>query len=196
MSNLMDYTKLESVVKKHLKPSRFEHSKGVAKVCSELSTRFLLDKEAGLYTGIFHDYARYYSDSEILKACRKGGVDISKEEEEKPMLLHGAAAALVMRDIVGDVTDSYLIAIRNHTLGSINMGLLGACLYVADYTEPNRKHLDDKDRKEILSLPTLEEMVLNILEREKKYYKEKGMTFANRTIELYNFLLGGGLFNS
>ena len=84
MSNLMDYTKLESVVKKHLKPSRFEHSKGVAKVCSELSTRFLLDKEAGLYTGIFHDYARYYSDSEILKACRKGGVDISKEEEEKP----------------------------------------------------------------------------------------------------------------
>ena len=80
MSNLMDYTKLESVVKKHLKPSRFEHSKGVAKVCSELSTRFLLDKDAGLYTGIFHDYARYYSDSEILKACRKGGVDISKEE--------------------------------------------------------------------------------------------------------------------
>ena len=76
------------------------------------------------------------------------------------------------------------------------MGLLGACLYVADYTEPNRKHLDDKDRKEILSLPTLEEMVLNILEREKKYYKEKGMTFAKRTIELYNFLLGGGLFNS
>ena len=27
-------------------------------------------------------------------------------------------------------------------------------------------------------------------------YKEKGMTFANRTLELYNFLLGGGLFNS
>ena len=196
MSYLMDYTKLESLVKKHLKPSRFTHSQGVAKVCSDLSSRFLLDKEAGVYTGIFHDYARYLSDSEILKLCKKGGVEISKEEAEKPMLLHGAAASLLMRDIVGDVPESYLIAIRHHTLGSLNMGLLGACLYVADYTEPNRKHLTNDDRDEIFSLPSLEEMVLNILNREKKYYKEKGMTFAERTTELYKFLQNGGLFNS
>lgn len=196
MSNLMDYTKLENIVKKHLKASRFEHSQGVAKVCSDLSTRFLLDKEAGLYTGIFHDYARYLSDSEILKICKKGGVEISKEEEDKPMLLHGAAASLLMRDIVGDVPESYLIAIRHHTLGSVNMGLLGACLYVADYTEPNRKHITNDDRNEIFSLPSLEEMVLNILEREKIYYKTKDMTFAARTVELYNFLKSGGLFNS
>lgn len=194
MSSLMDYTKLEKLVKKHLKSSRFEHSKGVAEVCSALSERFLCDKDAGLYTGIFHDWCRYDKDDEILNICKKANMDLSEEELNKPMLLHGAAAATLMPTIVGPVPESYTKAIRHHTLGSIDMGILGACLYIADYTEPNRKHITNDDRKEIFSLSSLEEMVMNILKREERYYKEKDMTFAKRTLKLFYFLEHGGLF--
>ena len=194
MSRLMDYTELEALVEKRLKPSRFIHSKGVAAVCSDLTVRFLSDKVPGLYTGIFHDWCRYMSDEELLSFCRGRITDMAREEEEKPMLLHGAAAALMMRDIVGDVPTSWLTAIRHHTLGSTEMGVLGACLYIADYLEPNRKHITESDRAMILSMATLEEMVLEILRREEEYYRISGMKRAERTAVLCTFLRNGGLF--
>ena len=194
MSKLMVYTELEELVRKQLKPSRFIHSQGVAEVCASLTERFLSDRTPGLYTGIFHDWCRYMSDEELLEYCRGRVDDIQIEEEEKPMLLHGAAAALMMRSIVGDVPSSWLTAIRHHTLGSVDMGVLGACLYIADYLEPNRKHITPEDRNMILSLPSLEEMVLEILSREEAYYRTSGMKRAVRTSILADFLEKGGLF--
>ncbi len=194
MSMLMDYTELEELVRKHLKPSRFIHSEGVAEVCSDLTERFLSDRVPGLYTGIFHDWCRYMSDEELLAACMGRISDIAPEEKEKPMLLHGAAASLVMKDIVGDVPSSWLHAIRHHTLGSADMGVLGACLYISDYLEPNRKHITAEDREMILSMPCLEQMVLEILRREEAYYKTSGMNRAGRTAILNDFLLNGGFF--
>lgn len=194
MSALMDYTELCSVVSSMEKESRYVHSQGVASVASALLGRFIDDPVPGLYTGIFHDAYRYMDGPELLSLSEEGGVDICPEERENPMLLHGAVAALRFPSVAGECPQSWLTAIRHHTLGSRDMGVIGAALYIADYTEPGRKHITDEERTRIFTKRTLEEMVLAILYREKKYSAEIDRPMAGRTLELLAFLEEGGRF--
>lgn len=194
MSSLMDYTELCRLVSSMEKESRYVHSQGVASVASTLLERFTGDPVPGLYTGIFHDAYRYMDGPELLQLSEEGGVDIVPEERANPMLLHGAVAALRFPSVVGDAPLSWLKAIRHHTLGSTDMGIIGAALYIADYTEPGRKHITDEERTRIYTKRTLEEMVLAILYREKKYSSEIDRPMAERTIELMTFLEEGGHF--
>ena len=101
-----------------------------------------------------------------------------------------------MRRDVGPVPESWVRAVRFHTLGSKDMGTLGAIIYIADYSEPGRKHIDDDERKRIFSLSSLEAMVLHILDSQNRYFKERGISNARITDELYSFLGDGGRFES
>ena len=105
-------------------------------------------------------------------------------------------AAFHMRADIGLVPESWVRAVRFHTLGSKDMGALGAVIYIADYCEPGRKHIDDEERKRIFSLASLEEMVLHILASQNRYFKERGISNARITDELYSFLGDGGRFES
>lgn len=194
MSALMDYTELCKVVSSMEKESRYIHSEGVASVASSLLSRFIDDPVPGMYTGIFHDAYRYMEGDELLRISEEGGIDICPEERANPMLLHGAVAALRFTSVAGECPASWLSAIRHHTLGSRDMGLIGAALYIADYTEPGRKHITDEERTRIYTKRTLEEMVLAILYREKKYSAEIDRPTAGRTLDLMEFLEKGGRF--
>ena len=99
-----------------------------------------------------------------------------------------------MRDDVGPVPLSYVKAVRFHTLGSPEMGRLGAAVYIADYSEPGRRHLDDEERKRIYSHESLEEMVGYIIEKQNEYFRKEGIRNASITDELYSFLARGGRF--
>ncbi|MCR5731832.1 MAG: HD domain-containing protein [Sphaerochaetaceae bacterium] len=187
------YEEIRERVKSNMKESRFIHSEGVAEMASYLSKRFLDDSESGRVAGIFHDYCRYMGNDELLSFCSSLN-DIVPEEREKPMLLHGAAAGLVFRKLYPEYGNEYYLAMRHHTLGSIDMGVLGACVYIADYAEKGRKHITDKDREEILSEKTLEAMVLNILGREKKYRESLNENMAGVSKALMEYLEKGGVF--
>jgi len=194
MRRVITCTELEDIVRGMLKESRFVHSQGVAKVSSALSARFLGSPEPGYMAGIFHDAYRYMDGRDALKLCKRKKAKTSKFERENPVLLHGLVAALNFRKVAGPVPDSYLKAVRHHTLGSVSMGVLGACVYVADYIEPGRKHISAEDKDKIFNMPTLEGMVFEILTRERKYAKEVGRKVAPRSQRLYSFLKKGGKF--
>ena len=194
MSRIMGYTELKRMMEQKLPQKRFLHSLGVAETAKMLAERFSLDSEAALICGIYHDSYRYISAEEALKEVRMYSISIFKEEEENENLLHAPIAAYHMREDVGPVPSSYIKAVRYHTLGSKDMGALGAVIYIADYTEPGRKHLDDEERVRIYSEPTLEGMVRYIIEKQNVYFKAKGIANAAVTDELYDFLLKGGRF--
>ena len=67
-------------------------------------------------------------------------------------------------------------------------------MYIADYAEKGRKHLDDEERSRILSLQTLEAMVMHIMDMQRAYFESKGMKEAGVSEELYSFLENGGRF--
>ena len=191
----ISYTELYEFVKGRLKPSRFEHSVGVAETAYAIAARFSLNAYAARYVGIYHDAYRYDADGSTAAMLLKSGMSLCKEEIENPMLLHGPLAAFMMRRNCGeDVPDPYLLAVRHHTLGSKDMGQLGAVLYIADYIEPGRRHLTADERRRIMDNETLEDMVLCIMDMQAAYFRSNGIRSAEVSDELYAFLIAGGRF--
>ena len=194
MSKIMGYTELKALMEEKLPWKRFIHSLGVAETARTLAVRFGLDVDGALIAGMYHDAYRYISKDEALSEVKRYGIFIYKEEEENENLLHAPIAAYHMRDDVGPVPLSYVKAVRFHTLGSPEMGRLGAAVYIADYSEPGRRHLDDEERKRIYSHESLEEMVGYIIEKQNEYFRKEGIRNASITDELYSFLARGGRF--
>ena len=189
----MDYIELQNKVRGMIKPSRFVHSLGVAETAFFLAKRFDLDEGKALCAGIYHDAYRYSADGKCIELLRKNGFVIEKEEEEEPMLLHGALAALHFDEDAGEpVGDDMKKAVRYHTLGSKDMGPLGAAIYIADYIEPGRKHLSDEVRTEILNLGTMEEMITKIITLQRPYLESTGTKLAGISEELYEYIEKGG----
>lgn len=194
MSYLMNFTELEMAVRDMIKPSRFLHSQRVKDTALELGRKYSMDETALSYISIFHDAYRNVEGNEAIKICRKAGVLIYPEELDNPMLLHGAVAAIKLPSFIGECPESWALALRFHTLGSPEMGRLGAVLYIADYIEPGREYLGD-DRNEILSKPRLEDMVLDVLERERLYSYKINRHISLVSEELRLFLINGGKFD-
>ena len=187
------YTELEAKVKGMIKETRFRHSLGVAAVSRTLASRFALDPDDAAYIGIYHDAYRYSCSAATPGYCREHGIDVFPEEDKDPMLLHGALAAIHFpEDAGGSIPESFRIAVRHHTLGHRDMGRYGAVLYIADYVEPGRKHLDDDDRKRILSANRLEDMVITIMDMQQEYFSREGIQSAGVSLELYRYIKNGG----
>ena len=189
----ISYTELENKVRSMIKEKRFQHSLGVVSVSRMLAERFGLPPDDAAYIGIYHDAYRYSCTEETPSYCISHGIEVFPEEEKEPMLLHGALAAIHFPDDAeGAVPDYFQTAVRHHTLGHREMGRYGAILYIADYIEPGRKHLDDEERKNILSKPRLEDMIITIMDMQNEYFKREGMKNAAVSTELYDYIKSGG----
>lgn len=191
----MDYTRLKIEVESMIKKERFIHSLGVAETALYLARRFGIDENKALCAGIYHDAYRYRADEASIAELEKSGFIIEPEEKAQPMLLHGALSALHFDEDAGEeVPADMKAAVRHHTLGSCEMGKLGAVIYVADYMEPGRKHLSEEDRLNILEKGTLEEMVISVLEMERPYLESTKAGMAGVSEKLYDYLAAGGKF--
>ena len=189
----ISYTELEAKVRGMIKEKRFVHSLGVVSVSRMLADRFSLSSSDAAYIAIYHDAYRYSCTESTPDFCRRAGIEVFPEEEAEPMLLHGALAAIHFPgDAEGDVPDYFRTAVRHHTLGHKEMGPYGAVLYIADYIEPGRKHLDDDDRQKILSGERLEDMIITIMDMQDAYFRREGIQSAAVSVELYEYIKAGG----
>lgn len=189
----ISYTELYDKVSKMIKPSRFEHSIGVAECAESLAKRFSLSPEDARYCGIYHDAYRYVSGDEYLALCLSSKWKIYPEELEEKNLLHGIVAAINFPKDASGVPYSFQLAVRHHTLGSVEMGKLGALIYISDFIEPGRKHLSEDERRQILSHGTLEGMIVAIMDMQRKYFERVGIKEAGVSRELYDFCISGGV---
>ncbi len=191
---MKSYIELYDFVKSRLKESRFIHSVGVADTAAALARRFDIPELDARICGIYHDAYRYDADENTAAFLEVNGIGLFEEERENIVLLHGPLAAFHMRSDVGDDTpDSFIRAVRHHTLGSKDMGRLGAVLYIADYLEPGRKHLGDDDRLYLLSPDSLEEIIIRIMDMQNDYFKREGIKSAEVSDELYDYIKSGGI---
>lgn len=152
------------------------------------------DSIGAYVVGLWHDVAREWSDQDLLLYCLKHAIPMEEEEHRFPMLLHGAVAADLLSHRYPDVPMSWKIAIRWHTIGSCDMGVLGAALFAADYMEPLRRHLVPGERSWLLESNSLEDLCRAIVEKHLQHLQKKGKTSALSTRRLQTFLTKGGRF--
>jgi nicotinate-nucleotide adenylyltransferase len=158
--------KLDAFLRQRLSAPRYRHSLAVAELSRLLCERFGGEPEAGFFAGLGHDAAREMTEEELLGQTREAALEVFSCELEHPVLLHAPVSALVLRKMFGGLDEEVLHAVRRHTLGGPDLGLLGKILFVADYCEPGRKFIDESFREACFRLP-LEGMLVYIVENEK-----------------------------
>ncbi len=185
MSRVDLESSIQSYLRSTLSPKRLIHSLNTAELCKNLAARFGLEPQKGHWIGLLHDAARELPPEELLQRTQSLGIRPDPQEQENPILLHGIISAEIARSRFGIEERELLEAIRHHTLGKPGLHPYGKVLYVADYIEPSRTFVDDTFRSRILAL-SLDEMLLEILEEEKRFRKN----LASITQEMYDELKG------
>ena len=178
----------------HVKKSRYEHSVRVAEMCARMFRQYHLDSRKGYLAGIGHDMCKDFSDEELIELAARDGQEISAFEKKKTALLHGRAAAVLLRDKFKVLDPEILEAVANHTSGKIGMCDLTKCLFLADKIEPGRPQSTEEYRENLLSM-TLDDMLYSVLEENYEYLINHGIEISPGTREMndyYKKLTGAG----
>ena len=194
----MDCIEIERQVASQVTLQRFNHCKSTAMQALELLKRYQAPfslKPGALVAGLWHDIAREWPDEDLLSFSLSHALSAQTIEIDQPMLLHGAVAAALLPSFYLQANKETLLAIRWHTLGSPDMGLLGAVLYISDYLEPLRTHITPAERADLLKKPSIAQLCLSVAQKHLSHIRERDKTPAESTISLIAYLEDGGQFN-
>ncbi len=182
------YNKIKEYLYINLSKLRLEHSLSTSLICVELCSRFGLDEKKGRLAGIAHDIFREVSLTEAMIHSLTDGYPLCKEEKIHPVLLHGRLGAQMLKNDFGLEDEEILQAVRWHTSGHPDMGKLGQVLFIADYIEPGRDHINAAFKNEISKLD-LDDMTLVILNKQIAYLRSCGYHISSSSMLLHDKLL-------
>lgn len=130
------------------------------------------------HAGVLHDALRDADESELRELAK----DPLREEE----LLHGPAVANLLANR-RDVSESALLAIRYHTVGSPDWDRTGKALYMADFLEPGRSFAR-RDRAFLANqVPhDFDGVFRQVLRARLEYALREGYTLFPETVGLWN----------
>ena len=170
-----------------LSPMRYEHTLGVSYTAMALAMRYGQDLDQAELAGLLHDCAKYFNDEEIIRKCRKHGIEVSEAELRAPAVLHAKYGAWLAKNRYGVSDPEILSAIRWHTTGRANMTTLDKIIYVADYIEPRRDKAPDLPRLRALAFEDLDQTMYEMLDGTLRYLREKGGDVDPMTKEAYDY---------
>ncbi len=143
---------VDSVFLYELTRERAEHSRRTAEYARFLAEKFAGDGKKAFLAGLCHDLAKEKKREEILRLAELyRPEEILDDERKLPLLLHGRAAAGLLRERLDFRDDEILDALTWHITGKVGMSLLAKIVYCADYLEPGRSFIDDAFRTMALS---------------------------------------------
>lgn len=182
---------LISSYRKHLEmkldPMRYEHSLSVSYTCINLAMCYGYDLIKAETAGLLHDCGKRYSDSIILKKCKKHEIFITAEEEETPAVLHANYGAWLAQHKYGINDPEILSAILYHTTGRPKMSVLEKIVYIADYIEPRRYKASDLPEIRKLAYQDLDETMYQILKGSLLYLSKKGGSINSMSQKAYEY---------
>ena len=182
-----DILKLQNKMKKVLQPKRFEHTLGVAYTAANFAFVYGYDDKKALVAGLLHDSAKCLTHQKRLSICKKNGIEISEVELQNPVLLHAKVGAYYAKEKFGVKDEEILDAIRYHTTGRPDMGLLEKIIYVADFIEPHRKKLPRLSEIRKMAYDDLDMAIYMILENSLSYLEMGNAKIDKKTQETFEF---------
>ena len=183
------YHEMQEILAQRLKPSRYQHSLGVADTAAALARRFGMNEERARIAGLLHDCGREYETAELPQEARRRGIPIGTIEAAMPLLLHAYVGAYRIYELYG-VNDAMTAqAIWRHTVGGENMTALDKIIYFADMIEPSRSYPEAERLRALARTATLDEMLLAGLTESIRFVISKGGLIHPSTIAARNELI-------
>ena len=185
----MTYEEMKEKLKSRLKPTRYEHSVGVADTAVVLAERFGVNVEKARIAGLLHDCARQFPNEQLPTEAEKRHITYGMVEKNMPLLLHGYVGARLIEEEYGIADGEISQAIYRHTVGGADMTDLDKIIYFADMIEPGRRYPGVDELRSLAKTATLDEMVLAGLTRSIKFVLEKGHLIHPDTVIARNEIL-------
>jgi nicotinate-nucleotide adenylyltransferase len=170
--------------------ARRRHCRGTARLAGGLARRFGVDPAAAYLAALAHDLARDLPEAELLRLGRLDGGPVAPWEEERPVLLHGRAGAVLLEE-QGAVDDPQIrAAVADHVTGRPGMSRLARIVFAADFLEPGRRFVGRELRRRARSL-SLDRLTALVLERVLEHLRAEGLAPAPPALALQNELARG-----
>lgn len=185
----MDFDKkiaeITDFARENLSESRFLHSLWVAGTAATLCATYGHNAPKGFLAGIAHDICKEMPDETIWNLAEKDGMEADEIEKEKISLLHGRAAAILLKEKFAVDDDEILQSVAHHTFGKPDLSDLALVIFIADKVEPTRERKNDL--RALQKLP-LRELARKIVLDNISYVKFKGKKMSNRTFDFLDWL--------
>jgi predicted HD superfamily hydrolase involved in NAD metabolism len=117
---------------------RFKHICGVAEVAAKIARAAGADVFLAELGGWLHDACKEVKDSELVELAERYRLQVGEIEKLQGHLLHGPVAAETVKRELNIDNEELLDAIRQHTLGAVNMTKLSKVVFLADCLEESR----------------------------------------------------------
>lgn len=174
---------IDEYLKTAVKNKRYEHSKRTAETAEKMCRIYGLNPRIGYLAGIAHDMCKEISSEEMRKLVSLDGMPVSELEDNKPDLLHGRAAAVLIKQKFGVEDSDVIEAIACHTFAAPGLCDLGKILFAADKIEPGRPQSTEEYRAALFN-KNITEMTYSILQENIEYLERKGHSVAAASFEL------------
>ncbi len=173
---------IKKEVKKNLSKKRYKHTISVAKTAKKLSKVYNINIKKSYIASLLHDFTKEY---DLVK--QENIINKHFKEEEvydiKPAW-HSYTASIIVEEKFNILDKDILDAIKYHTLGHFKMNDIAKVVFIADYIEPKRKHIDIDYFKSLIGKISLDELLLIVLEQKINFLKSKNKYIPNQTLEL------------
>lgn len=182
------YKEIKAILKEHLDEKRYEHVKRVVKKGRQLAKihNAPIDKvEMGAY---LHDIAKFFEISHMLQIIGEKYEEVTDIAYQTSELLHGFAGAEYVKEKLKITDEEILDAIRYHTIGKKNMGLVSKIVYIADAIEDKRNWPGVEHARE-LAAEDLDEAIIYEIDMKIKYLITRRALIHPNTLELRNDLI-------
>ena len=179
---------IEKYLKSKLTPERYTHVLSVRELALDLAKKYGADLRQVNLAVLLHDCAKWMQTSELYETAANHGIQLDEIESRNPSLLHaliGVEFAVSRFDVD---SPEILNAIRIHTTGSGKMTLIDKILYVADFAEPKRNHVEAHSVRE-LAYQDLNKAVFEVSRYKIEHLLAKGVLIHPYTIDAYNSAL-------
>lgn len=183
----MELSQMEQKLQGMLSEKRYRHSLGVMETAVKMAKIFGASPDTARLAGLLHDCAKDIDKAIMPEMCEKLGVYLDPVKIAQRSLIHADLGAKLAEDEFGIKDAEILDAIRYHTLGRPNMTVLEKILYIADFTEPNRKSFPGLDELRRLSEEDLDLAMLRAVESSIGYVKSQGNILHEQSVKTQEF---------
>ena len=185
---IQDFTeKVRSFASSAVSENRYAHSVRTAEMAKRLCALYELDENLGYFSGIAHDICKKMDDKKLFALVKKDNKPVSELERDKPGLLHGRAAAVLLEEKFDFHDERILEAVAVHTFGMKGMNDYSKVLFIADKIEPGREHITKEYLDASLALP-LNRLLEKVLHENLSFLEKNGKKVAPESRELYDWV--------
>ena len=131
------------------------------------------DEEKAYFAGLLHDVFKNEPKEKMLAFFEQNGIVLSECERSAPKLWHAIGGSVYLQKTYG-FDEEFIRAVRYHTTGRADMGLLEKILFCADFISAERDYPGVDDMRERVKVSL-------------EYCMEEGLRFT--VDELVNALL-------